>query len=299
MRTNVILASLFTVAVATAAGCVGGFDDPPIEQPPVGTDSAGKKLFDSTVKSFAIAACAGCHQGAPSTSNAFFGENPTATAYTALTNDRLIVGDFVVAQAKILTKEPHAGQPGFTADQAAKVTAWLTQEATDRMVDQNQPVQPPVNQPATTSTIAMQKFAGCMATSLTDWTAAPPAYKIAQTNSAQGVCTACHNGGAGGAYFSNTNNYETMFERTQEQLFFTGLFSTVAVAGTPTTYKVVANETKLCAKGNERDAGTGTHPTYKCNNNGQVTALKAFVDKINAKLTAGACGTPGFRPPTL
>ncbi len=291
MRNNVILASLFTIA--SLAGCVGGFEDPPVVDPQ-GSDSAGKILFESSVKSFAIAACASCHQGAPSTSNAFFGENPTATAYTALTNDRLLVGDFVVAQAKFLTKGAHAG-PALTADQAMKVTAWLTQEATDRMVDQNQPVQPPANQPSTTSTIAMQKFAGCMAASVTDWET-EKAYKIAQTNSAQGVCTACHTGGAGGFYADNAKTYVTMFERNQEQLFFNGMFATMAVPGTPTTFTVIANETKLCAKGKERGAGTGTHPSYNCSQNGQMTSLKSFVDKINAKVLTGTCGTPGFRP---
>ncbi|MBP9087390.1 MAG: hypothetical protein KBG15_14800 [Kofleriaceae bacterium] len=293
MRNNVILASLFTIA--SLAGCVGGFEEPPVDDP--GGDSAGKTLFDSSVKSFAIAACAGCHQGEPSTSNAFFGDNPTATAYTALTNDRLLVGDFVVVQAKLLTKGAHAG-PAFTADQAMKVTAWLTQEAIDRNVDQTQPVQPPANQASTTSTIAMQKFAGCMAVSVLDWET-EKAYKIAQTNSAQGVCTACHTGGAGGFYADNANTYVKMFERNQEQLFFTGMFSTVAVPGTPTTYAVIANETKLCAKGKERATGTGTHPTYNCSNNGQITSLKAFVDKINAKVATGTCGTPGFRPPAI
>ena len=295
MRNNVILASLFTIV--SLAGCVGGFEDPPPVTDPPGGDSAGKILFDSSVKSFAIAACAGCHQGAPSTSNAFFGENPTATAYTALTNDRLVVGDFVVAQAKFLTKGAHAG-PAFTADQATQVSAWLSQEATDRMIDQNQPVQPPASQPSTTSTIAMQKFAGCMAASVTDWET-EKAYKIAQTNSAQGVCTACHTGGAGGFYADNANTYVVMFERNQEQLFFTGMFSTMAMPGTPTTYAVIANETKLCAKGKERTTGTGTHPTYNCNNNGQMTSLKSFVDKINAKVLTGTCGTPGFRPPAI
>ena len=295
MRNNVILASLFTIV--SLAGCVGGFEEPPVVTDPPGGDSAGKILFDSSVKSFAIAACAGCHQGAPSTSNAFFGENPTATAYTALTNDRLIVGDFVVAQAKFLTKGVHAG-PAFTTDQAMKVTAWLTQEATDRMIDQNQPVQPPANQPSTTSIIAMQKFAGCMATSVTDWET-EKAYKIAQTDSSQGNCLSCHNGGAGGFYADNTNTYVKMFERTQEQIFFYGLFATVSIPGAPSTFAVIANETKLCNKGKVREANTGTHPSYNCNINGQITSLKSFVAKINAKVLTGTCGTPGFRPPAI
>jgi pyrimidine deaminase RibD-like protein len=297
MRTNLLLASMLSVASLSA--CVGGFDDPNTAVPP-DTGSAGKKLFEATVKPMLVAQCANCHTGDQTTQNAFLGTAPQATAYEYVTRDAYVVGAYVVKSAGILNKGTHSGVTWWTADQSAKITAWLTQEATDRGVSQTEPTSPPVNTPSTTSIMAMQKFAGCMATSKTDWdnVGNGPAYRIAQTNANPGgQCDGCHDGGAG-AYLASRKgtNYSVMFERTQEQLFFTGLFSTEAVAGTPVTYKVVANETKLCAKGIAPATGAKTHPTYNCNNNGQMTNLKAFVQKVNDKLATGTCGTPGFRP---
>jgi hypothetical protein len=303
MRTNLLLVS--ALSLASLSGCIGAIDDSmPIDNPnpnpnPNPTpDTAGKLAFESDVKPGLLARCAGCHQGESTVAYTFLGTAPATTAYAAITNDRSVVGDFVVAQAKILTKGTHSGVTWWDATESGKITGWLTQEATDRNVSQTTPEPPPpTNLPATTSIAAMQKFAGCMDTSLAEWRD-PAAYNIARINTGQGQCRSCHNAGAAGYWADNTNNYDDMHKMAQQQLFFTALFSTAPVAGTPVTYKVIANKTKLCAKGKERQNNTGTHPTYDCNNNNSMTNLELFVEKVNAKLAAGVCGVPGFKPPT-
>jgi mono/diheme cytochrome c family protein len=155
MRITLFLASLLSISALSLTGCIGDIDDntTPPDEPP-GTESAGKKLFNTTVKDFLIAKCANCHTGEAIMANAFLGTAPATTAYDAMNRDRLVVGDYVVAQARILNKGIHGGIATFwDADQSAKITAWLTQEATDRGVSQDQPTTPPAAQKPTTSTI--------------------------------------------------------------------------------------------------------------------------------------------------
>ncbi len=57
----------------------------------------------------------------------------------------------------------------------------------------------------------------------------------------------------------------------------------------------------LCRKGTELQEGTGSHPSFDCNQSVQGTnvlsALDAYAAILNAKLGSGECPAPGFAAP--
>jgi cytochrome c553 len=298
--------SLAAVAAATLLGaCVGGIEPMPtpggddgVDPPP--TSGTAREIFDADVKPLLTLRCASCHVG-PNTSptNMFLGPDGESSYYTALENDRAVVGGWVATSATLLTKGVHLG-PAWTSAEAAKVTAWLDAELQERDI----PTDPGPTDPGTPSNTsargASMAFAACLSVSQAEFTATQ-AYQVANLNSENGRCYSCHEpGGAGGAYLGRANNYLDMFNKWQEELFFIGVFQPQIQAGSPPTYKIAAAESKICNKGKEKENNLGTHPAFNCQQNGGVALnnLKTFIQQVETKLnTPGACPTPGFKPP--
>ena len=91
-----------------------------------------------------------------------------------------------------------------------------------------------------------------------------------------------------------------MFAKWQQEVFFTGVFT--AAIQLDNTYKIVAAETKICNKGNEKKNNLGTHPAFNCqqNNSTALNALKAFATIVQTKVDNHdpTCPMPAFAPPT-
>jgi len=295
MRNQMLLAS---IATALLGACVGGIDTPPgdddDDQPPPG--ETARQLYERTVKPL-LNNCVSCHVGPETSStNMFLGPDGIATAYDTLVKDRAVNGGFDPAAATILLKGPHEG-PAWTKSQSDKIAAWLRAELAERG-----PTTP--DTPGGTGTrsalTAMKMFASCLSVSLTEFNTTK-AYQVATLNTQdQGPCHSCHGEGAGGEHFSISNQYKDMFAKWQQEVFFTGVFT--ASLQSDLTYKIVAAETKICNKGNEKKNNLGTHPAFNCqqNNSTALNALKAFVGQVQMKvdMASPACPTPpAFAPP--
>ena len=140
-----------------------------------------------------------------------------------------------------------------------------------------------------------------MSVSQTEYTSTQ-AYMIANMNTEDGRCYSCHEpGGAGGAYWGIANNYLTMLQKWQTELFITGAFeATATTSGSSTVYKMAVAQQKICNKGTELQNNTGTHPTFDCNQTvGGVQPLQTlatFATQVQAKADAGTCPPPAFSP---
>ena len=302
----------FAAVVATAllGACVGDVQPPSDDGDGTtddgtndGTDDGGtaatpRQIFDRDVKGLLTTKCAGCHVG-PTTSptNMFLGPDGESSYYASLEKDRAVTGGWVPASATLLSKGQHAG-PAWQPAEADKITRWLQAEQMARGVDTTPTPTPAGNTNA--RNVAMQ-FAACLSVSQTEYQQTQ-AYQIANLNSGQGRCYSCHNQGAGGSLFDISNNYNRMFNKWQEEVFFYGVFLSAAqTQNTPITFKIAAAEQKICAKGTEKARNAGTHPEFNCqqNNGTALNNLKNFIQLVNTKAeTPGACPTPAFKAPT-
>lgn len=302
MRNSMTLAAI--AAMGLLGACVGGIENPPPggddDDGPIDTNRTARQIFDTDVLPLLSNKCAACHVGPETTTvNMFLGETGPSGFYAALEKDRAVVGGWVADSATLLTKPEHAGpQSEWTSGEAAKITAWLNKEATERGGTDPTPVDPNSNR---TTKGASMIFAGCMATLQAAYTQTQ-AYQIANLNTTNnGRCYSCHEpGGAGGIYLGRANNYIDMFNKWQEEVFFTGVFQAQIQPGTPPTFKIGAAESKLCNKGTEKQNNLGTHPAFDCrqNNSTALNQFKAFITQVQTKIDAGGCGTPGFKPST-
>jgi hypothetical protein len=120
-----------------ASGCIieeRFSEPPPAEQPPGKQPSlTARQMFEQDVFPVLSKDCSDCHVSAtPSTLN--FMTTDAATTYPTVIADHGLVGDFTPKTAPILQVQSISGhQPmRYTADEAAKITAWLEQEITER-----------------------------------------------------------------------------------------------------------------------------------------------------------------------
>jgi putative hemolysin len=309
MRNSMTLAAI--AAMGFLGACVGGIDQPTGDDDSSDgtTDGSGGKtarqIFDSDVKPL-LAKCSGdgCHTGPETTTvNKFLGDRGDTGYYDALINDRAIVGGFVPASAQLLTKGAHQG-PAWAPAEATKITAWLNKEAQERGTPDPDPTPDPTQITNRTVRGAEMIFAGCMATVETLFTQTQ-AYQVANLQTQNnGRCNSCHSpGGAGGLWLGPTNTatqISTMFNKWQEEVFFTGVFQAQIQPTTPPVYKIAAAENKLCLKGTEKQNNLGSHPAFDCrqNNSTALNNLKNFITQVQTKVDAGGCGTPAFKPST-
>ena len=292
MRNQMLLAAVASALI----GCVGGIEDstPPDPDPDPDPTATPRDQFNSKVMPL-LAACQGCHVG-PITSptNPFLGETLGSQDgyYAALEKDRGVTGGWDAAAATMLTKGAHEGR-AWTPAEAQTITAWLTAEQMVRGVDTTPT---PPGTPNTSARGAMMQWAQCLSVSLAEYEATQ-AYTVSNMGSENGQCQQCHYAGAAGLLLLNNGQREKMLGHWQEEVFLQGVFTARIQPTTPATYKMEAAETKFCNKGLEKENNLGTHPSFNCNQNG-LTRLKEFTTQVQAKLDAGACGTPAaFREP--
>ncbi|MEJ7601499.1 MAG: hypothetical protein WKG01_26580 [Kofleriaceae bacterium] len=291
MRNQMLLAAVASALI----GCVGGIEDatPDPDPEPDPTDTP-RDQFNKQVMPL-MAQCQGCHTGpSTQTTSPFLGETIGAQEayYNGIVDDRAVNGGWVPTAATLLTKGQHTG-PAWTDTQAQTIAAWLTAEQLVRGIDTN-PV-PPTN-PNTTARGAFMQWAQCLSVSEAEYEATG-AYQISNMQTEVGNCASCHGGGPGGflAMGTGQNQRKAMLLHWQEEVFIQGVFAANFSAA---TYTVGAAENKICNKGNEKDNNLGTHPSFNCNQDG-LNRLKEFTTQVQAKLTAGGCGTPpAFKEPT-
>ena len=309
MRNQTLFASLALMLGA----CVGGIDMPGTGSGSGSGSDPGttpRAEFDADVAPLVGAKCAACHVG-PETSptNMFLGQSQTNDSfYNGITNDRAINGGFSPGAASILTKGAHEG-PAWSGTEAQAISSWLEAEAAVRGPDgggggsgSGSGSGSGGGSPNLSADGAEQQWAACMSISQTEYTNTQ-AYMIANMNSDNGRCYSCHEpGGAGGAYWGKDNNYLTMLQKWQEQVFITGAFQASAQPTSPVTYKMITAQSKICAKGQEKNNGSGTHPAFDCNQTvggvQPLQTLEQFRVMVQAKADAGTCPAPAFAPPT-
>jgi hypothetical protein len=282
---------------------------PPEEEPPPGDDPpppdsepTARETFDATVKPLLAAQCSSCHTGTSDQfPNRFLGMSNSGY-YDAVVNDRLITGDFDPAQARMLTMGVHASgaAPAWTAEQSGVIAAWLQEEAVVRGAARPDDPPPAINPflAPRDATNAFKQWSSCMSVSSAEWLASE-VHRWADANTNQGQCKSCHNAGTGGYWASDDE--EEMFARNQEELFIRTFFAAAPVADG--TYTIRVNDTKLCAKGQERANNTGTHPGFNCTSNDKMLWLIDFHASVQQKLldtrTAGGLTGPCPAPPAF
>lgn len=129
----------FAVAALVATGCVGTLE--PIDPggggdgPDAGAGSLGRQIFDDEVAPM-IGICASCHTGPADlvgdTSPNFMGTGGVANYYPAITAAPTVVGNFIPANATLLTRGAHEGVLAWDATQADTISMWLLTEAGER-----------------------------------------------------------------------------------------------------------------------------------------------------------------------
>ena len=142
MSIRYLLAAVLLAGIA--GGCVGdltpvqgdddGDDD--VTGPDGGgnTGGAARQMFERDVFPIMTAKCgAGCHLTTSASSTPFVATSVDQAWITAVGFES-VVGNFTTTGAPIYTKVvpgPHNGKT-YTADEQAKITAWLAQEVEDR-----------------------------------------------------------------------------------------------------------------------------------------------------------------------
>jgi hypothetical protein len=303
MRTNNII--LASVAMGLLGGCLPAMDTP--TQGSNGSNGSNtmpgataRDTFNSEVEPL-LSKCSGCHVGPETgTTNMFLGQSNTPDShYNGLINDTAVNGAFNPNNASLLTKGAHEG-PAWQGNEKNAISAWLEQEATERGSMTNNPTPPPPPAPTQQSARdAEMQWATCMGVSQTEYNSTK-AYMVAEMQSNQGRCYSCHEpGGAGGAYWGRANNYLTMLQKWQTEVFITGAFAAQA-APDGKSYKMITAQAKICAKGQEQNNGAGTHPAFDCNQTvggvQPMQALEQFRIAVQAKQDANTCGQPAFAP---
>ncbi len=256
----------------------GGPSSPAPDGGSVPTAKAGKTLYTSTVHGAVTTRCAGgaCH-AQPGVAGVYgFALADAGAAYDELVKVPTLVGTFTPTSAAFWTKIESGAHQGITlsADDKAKVTAWLAQEVTDRMGDMTQP--PPVDPVA-----KLRQWSGCM--SLDNFTTAgmPQAWGQLAADNLQ-RCANCHGSGAF-SFMSGSGDAEPFFQTITTQKDLLLKYFTVGADG-----KVAINTASF------RNAGVviENHPRFNATTNAGMTALGAFYDATLAREAAGQCDPP-------
>ena len=268
----------FTPAIVTAlliaTGCVGGIENTDPQGTPdagvVVTGSMARTMYKTNVHSITNR-CTGaaCHSvtGATGGGQSRFSDSSADTSYDAIVRAPLTVGSFN-AQAGILTKIAGGHNSiTYTPAEQSSITAWLTQEATERAggVTPIDPIE------------VLKKWSGCM--SIANFQTAQMAAKWGslgtQTNQ---TCQNCHQ--AGLYVFIATTNETTFFDMITKHKDYLLKYFTVDGTG-----KVIINESSMTNAG----VTIPSHPRFNPTVNQGMTALKTFYDSTMARQTANTC----------
>jgi mono/diheme cytochrome c family protein len=293
-----LLTATLAATLLGAVGCVEPLDAPGTTNPTL-PKTDGEVMFDNDISPILEQKCASCHTGAPeSTPTKFLGATGKADNYAKVTFDDGVIGGWDPALAALLTKGEHAGGagPAWGANAAAKIEAWMVQEALDRNITIDPPVPPvPPGPPVYDARQALAKFAACMA--YADWTSSQVytwSQKRARGANGDDACADCHTDGAGGGSMPNDEN--RMFNLNRTELFIKHFFAVkpLDLGDLSKGYEVVINEVKLKDKATRQGDG---HPDYTYNaNDVYVQRLTDFYTKTKARLAT--CTTePAFPEP--
>lgn len=203
-----------TIAIACLLLCVGCSGEMITAPGPApaddddGSDDGGdegasaRALFDDLAEQQLIE-CGACHAGAnlddTATGPDFLGQGAdtsydTILDYRSYQDGSPLIGDSP-ENSKLYVYGAHAG-PALSSTLAAKVASWIVAEAGGDPGED--PVDPGTQAPATLVD-ALTRFTSCM--TFTDFQTAQFA-AIADQNTAEGQCYACHASGTGGAFLA-------------------------------------------------------------------------------------------------
>ena len=275
---------LTTIFFLAATGCVGdigdengGGDDDPTDPPPSGRTA--KEMFTSDVYP-AIGKCSGpgCHD--LNATSAALGKfyTPTSDAtYDATVAAPSMVSTFS-SLAPILT-HVQAGHKGlsYSADEAAKITAWLAKETQERANPPpgGGPPPPPPFDPK----VVLKEWSGCMTQANFNLANMTQAWSQLAADDGR-RCVNCHTAGAAGFYIST--NATTFFTQISTTTSFLLKYFSVNTA----EKKVVVNTASF-----QSANIINGHPTFPLTNAGMI-ALQKLYDSTLAKKTAGTCDPP-------
>lgn len=292
MKLHTLAIATACLAAAAAAGCVGIIDDGPVgsggggTEPDAGGGGGGANAradFDQNVVPI-LAACSpsGCHSGTGTNPLRFLGpSSESSTWYDAVVAQPLVTGAFDSTKATLISKITPGNHQGmsYSADDIAKLTAWLAAELTARG---------PGSDSGPGATSALEEWSGCM--TIANWNAANMGAWADKGAEGDAVCGSCHFRGLMG--FDTSLDPTEMFERNRYEVFIRGFF---ALSGTD----VVPAFDKLRSKGQ----GDNSHPTFLVGNatdgGGDIhfESLQQFYTLTKAAKDAGSCGAPGFPTP--
>lgn len=256
-------AALFLVA--TLGACSGTLDSGG-----GGGGGEGERQFSSNVGPMLRTACAACHEAAGQ-GPAFLGDTGDSDDYLQVVSNSRVVGNFVPANALLLTKGSHSGVQWWSPDQESKITAWLVAEAEDF----GEGGFPDV----------MAAWAGCM--TLENWTDSRMGEWANKQTDQGATCGGCHNDGEYNFHANGTS--ETMFAQQRTALGITSFFQVSSAGPTP---EVVPSQAKLRSK----CIGANLHPGAAVDDE-YVEYLDRFHQLTRATMAAGLCEPPGYKTP--
>jgi hypothetical protein len=279
-----ITSAVMTAVLALATGCVGGIDDyTPMPATPDAatvdpTAKQGKQLYVTTVHSIMTAKCgtAACHG---QTIPGIYGwvQADANASYDMITGLPTLVGTYTPATAAILTKVdstvPHYTAT-YTADDKAKITAWLAAEIADR---ENDPTQPQPIDPIQ----KLREWSGCM--SLENFQAANMTQAWGNLTAQQQLCRNCHGTGLYAFMSGDGQNAQQFFNTITSQRDLLLKYFTVDGTG-----QVVINTAAM------QNAGVTLqgHPRFNPTMNAGMTALAQFHELTLQRQTAAECDPP-------
>lgn len=313
-----MMRTLLALALSTAAvGCVGGIDAPMgggDDDPGSGSGSGSgsssalaKGMFDDNVYPILTLKCSGgaCHTENGTVSPIRFVAMDAANGHATATGFTAVVGNFTPGTAGVLTKIT-GGTPHYaiTYDNAevTKITDWLNQEVADRANGGGGSGSgsgsggESIND-ATERVLA--QFRGCMTIDDFETANMPQAWGNLAANNGQ-QCEGCHQAGADGFIASQNRDQFYGIEPAKvgfslsKSLFLQYL--TVDISGGAANAKVIINTASFTGV-SAGVAPHASHPRFNPTTNNGMTALKAFYDLVQAKVTGGACTPAPFPNP--
>ena len=305
-------------------GCVGGIDQGTMPEPPppgsvgsgtnpnpTGTASMAKQMFEQNVypiikadQATAKSGCAGssCHSTQGATPVMFVAAD-LQDAYATATSYQSVVGNFTTATAGILTQvaNGHQGRVYSTTEQKA-ITDWLAQEVTERSGTGGTGSgsgSGTTETPGAATARVLNQWSACMTEA--NWTTAKMTQAWGQMQANNGSkCEDCHATGGQGMIATEIQDSGAsgpgMWTVVSTNEYYLVQFFTVDLSQGTANAKVVINHVSFDGVASGQPPHT-EHPTFNATNNQGMTALQQFYTLVQAKVTAGGCGSPKLNPP--
>lgn len=280
-------------ALLLMAGCLGDFE---VDQGPGGSDDpsgATAEAMFADLHAQLNAECATCHADGNEVTGPDYQSTASPDAnYASIMNyvsvtDGPIVGNSP-ANSKLYFYGAHTG-PAMSPELAGKVEAWIIQEAVEQGDSPEDPGTPgtPGDEPKTLVQ-ALTKFSECMA--FTDFDATN-FQDLANQNTAEGQCNACHNAGTGGAFISSI---DADFFTQQKNMPFILKFATGTVSESGAFADLIPS------KRYELKRDDNGHPNYILADV-RVQSMVQYFDltytKYRGAITSGTPCLPDLPPP--